>query len=209
MFGIGQGPGRIYINPSVDTIYFGPRDGYAASQSQLHTFMSRVAADDLRAVHQVAINETLIPGCYTTVDGRLLAGIGLPIDQVLLQVCTIFSQLEQLTIVWGDNNPIYSTDSVFAEPRIANRLIERRIRKGIQAIEEKHTQWKPPAWKVMGISSDPNAENNEAPPPKRHRPKRTCSGSPYGYTSAELISATIQATRAACSLSFLSRPSPV
>lgn len=59
LFGIAQQPGRIFFDPDQDVLYFGPRDGFMASEAQLRTVLTLCDPEELRRIRKVAINDAL------------------------------------------------------------------------------------------------------------------------------------------------------
>lgn len=58
-FGIARQPGRVFFDPDEDVLYFGPRDGFMASEAQLRTVLTLCCPEELRRVRKVAINDAL------------------------------------------------------------------------------------------------------------------------------------------------------
>lgn len=58
-FGIARQPGRVFFDPDQDVLYFGPRDGFMASEAQLRTVLTLCCPEELRRVRKVAINDAL------------------------------------------------------------------------------------------------------------------------------------------------------
>lgn len=58
-FGIARQPGQTLFDPEQDYLYFGPRDGFMASEANLRTVMSLCDPTELAQVRRVAINEAL------------------------------------------------------------------------------------------------------------------------------------------------------
>lgn len=77
----GQVP-RIFFRPETDILYFGPRLGYMASNSQLHTFLLMNDQADLATVRRIAIDDAVFWNNYgrfaTQITSRPLAGDEIP-----------------------------------------------------------------------------------------------------------------------------------
>ncbi|RYP09244.1 hypothetical protein DL765_008509 [Monosporascus sp. GIB2] len=155
LFGTCGEPGRIFFDPMDDILYFGARDGEAASESQLCNFMTLVPFEDMACLRYIAINELLIPGGRTLVDGASVGAAEYTVEDVMYHINLLFPFLKQLFIICGDKNPVYSSDSVLAEPSAPNRLIERRVDAAIRSIQRKQAGWTPPQWAVRVIASSP------------------------------------------------------
>ncbi|KAI1106258.1 hypothetical protein F4804DRAFT_330440 [Jackrogersella minutella] len=146
--------GGIFFDPLRDTLYFGRRRGIAAAETLFNMFLSLVQREELACVHRIAINEGLIS--HDSSDGRRNRAAQLTAEQILCQVHQYFTNLEQLTFVCDDRNPVYSSDAVFVEPRVKNRILERRIRKAISVVEGQQPQFRPSAWSVRVIAAEPS-----------------------------------------------------
>ncbi|RYO79231.1 hypothetical protein DL764_010041 [Monosporascus ibericus] len=147
--------GRIFFDPMADILYFGARDGDAASESQLCNFMALIRFEEMACLRYIAINEMLIPGGRTVIDGATVGAAEYTVEDVMYHINLLFPFLKQLFIVCGDKNPVYSPDSVLAEPNTPNRLIERRVNAAIRSIQREQVGWTPPQWTVRVIASSP------------------------------------------------------
>ncbi|RYP56638.1 hypothetical protein DL771_011672 [Monosporascus sp. 5C6A] len=156
LFGTCGEPGRIFFDPMRDILYFGARDGDAASESQLCNFMSLVSFEEMVCLRYIAINEMLIPGGRTLVDGASVNATKYTVKDIMYHINLLFRFLKQLFIICGDKNPVYSSDSVLVEPSTPNRLIERRVDAAIRSIQREQVGWTPPQWTVRVIASSPN-----------------------------------------------------
>ncbi|ROW14414.1 hypothetical protein VPNG_03937 [Cytospora leucostoma] len=58
-FGIARQPGQTFFDPEQDVLYFGPRDGFMASEANLRTTLSLCDPAELAQVRRVAINDSL------------------------------------------------------------------------------------------------------------------------------------------------------
>ncbi|KAK2604972.1 hypothetical protein N8I77_007859 [Diaporthe amygdali] len=58
-FGIARQPGQTFFDSEQDYMYFGPRDGFMASEANLRTVLSLCDPTELVQVRRVAINEAL------------------------------------------------------------------------------------------------------------------------------------------------------
>ncbi|KAI2466027.1 hypothetical protein F4781DRAFT_407250 [Annulohypoxylon bovei var. microspora] len=154
LFGSSPQPGRIYFDPLKDTLYFGPRRGVVAAETLFHTFVSLVRREDLDHVHRIAISEGLIS--YTSSNNRTGRSAKLTFEQILCQAYQYFVNLEYLTFVSDDRNPVYSSDAVFVEPRVRNRILERRIQEAISIVGGQQPQFKLPLCSVQVIAAEPN-----------------------------------------------------
>ncbi|KAI1378196.1 hypothetical protein F4677DRAFT_443411 [Hypoxylon crocopeplum] len=147
LFGVSPQPSRIFFDPSRDTLYFGAREGTTASETLFDTFVPLVQPEDLTHVHHIAINEGLIG--YGSNDAESIA-------ELLCQAHQHLINLEQLTVVCDDMNPVYSSEAVFVEPIIRNRILERQIRQAISIVDNQQPQFRPLLWRIRAIAAEPN-----------------------------------------------------
>ncbi|KAI1457614.1 hypothetical protein F4805DRAFT_457530 [Annulohypoxylon moriforme] len=153
LFGPSPQLSRIFFDPWEDTLYFGPRRGIATAETLFHTFVSLVRREDLDQVRRVAISEGLIS--YTSSHQRGRAN-KLTFKQTLCQAHRYFINIEHLTFVSDDRNPVYSSDAVFVEPKVRNRILERRIQEAINVVEGQQPEFKLPLCNVRDIAAEPN-----------------------------------------------------
>ncbi|KAI0834910.1 hypothetical protein F5Y06DRAFT_306491 [Hypoxylon sp. FL0890] len=153
LFGFTPESGRVFLDPLRDTLYFGCGQGVAAAVTLFNTFVSLVQPEDLAHVRYVAINEMLIN--YGNQNGWTSSSSRLTAEQILCQAHHHFVNMEKITFVCDDENPIYSSDAVFVEPRVANRILERRIQEAINFIEDQQPQFGSLVWSVRVIAAEP------------------------------------------------------
>ncbi|OTA61880.1 hypothetical protein K449DRAFT_434204 [Hypoxylon sp. EC38] len=154
LFGDSTAPGGIFLDPLRDTLYFGSRKGAAAAETLFNTFVSLVKPEDLAHVRHIALNEVLIN--YGTQNSWTNNTARLTIEEILCQAYRYFVNIEQLTFVCDDENPIYSSDAVFIEPRVPNRILERRIREAIETVGDQQPRSKSLICNVQVIAAEPN-----------------------------------------------------
>lgn len=157
LFGIRGETGKIYFDPLKDTLYFGAHDGGVfSSEANRPSLMPLIDLSDKLLVRHVAVNEILVRGRKR--QGRSAAAPTTQhnIEQLVCEVRARFRNLERLTFVCGDRNPIYSPDSVFVEPLQRSRLLEREIKSAVDTIVEWYPTFNPPPWEVKAIAAEPS-----------------------------------------------------
>ncbi|KAI3337611.1 hypothetical protein HD806DRAFT_44544 [Xylariaceae sp. AK1471] len=152
LFGLMGQPGTIYFDPLRDTLYFGARDGFASSEAHLNTFMAMISPSDRAFVRHIAVNEIIIRS-RDSFDRRIAPTPQQITERLVCEIRARFRNLEQLTFVYNDRNPIYSSDSIFVELDPNNRLFEGRIKNAIEAIMDRYPSFNPPSWKVKAIAT--------------------------------------------------------
>ncbi|KAI1777938.1 hypothetical protein F4818DRAFT_330225 [Hypoxylon cercidicola] len=146
--------GQVVFDPLRDTLYFGARLGISASGTRFATFVSLVQPEDLAHIRRIAINDALIS--HGRSRTRTNSTARLTIECILCEVHQRFTNLEQLTFVCDDRNPVYSSDAFFVEPRVRNRILEREIQDMVNMIEDRQAQTKMPPWDIRAIAAEPN-----------------------------------------------------
>lgn len=74
-FGIARQPGQVIFDPARDVLYFGPRDGFMASEAQLRTVLSLCDPAELAQVRRIAVNDALF-WVYESAGGGGVGGGG-------------------------------------------------------------------------------------------------------------------------------------
>ncbi|KAI1143605.1 hypothetical protein F5Y05DRAFT_259 [Hypoxylon sp. FL0543] len=154
LFGSTRETGRIFLDPLRDTLYFGSGQGVAAAETTFNTFLSLAQPEDLAQVRHVAINEVLMS--YGNQNAWASSTTQLTVEQVVCQAHHHFVNIEQLTFVCEDENPVYSSDAVFVEPKVANRILERRVKEAVNLVGNRQPQFRSIVWSVRVIAAEPN-----------------------------------------------------
>ncbi|KAL3953517.1 hypothetical protein ACCO45_011473 [Purpureocillium lilacinum] len=94
-FGFARGPGQVIFNPDRDILFFGPRDGYMAADSQFHTCMSMCDQGELACVRRVAISDALF---WIDETYRSMTAASLTVE-VIKQLALRMPNLEQVYFV--------------------------------------------------------------------------------------------------------------
>ncbi|KUI64074.1 hypothetical protein VM1G_10856 [Cytospora mali] len=128
-FGIARQPGQVFFAPDQDVLYFGPRDGFMASEANLRTILSMCDPVELAQVKRVAINDALF---WSRLPG-----------------------LQELIFIPRDENPLYSGDSCLVEPAMGQGRMARQIREAMTAVfgAPDDGPWR---WRIMTLSADPD-----------------------------------------------------
>ncbi|OTB00105.1 hypothetical protein M426DRAFT_26838 [Hypoxylon sp. CI-4A] len=156
LFSCSSESGRIYFDPLRDTLYLGLGKGTGAKGTLFNTVLSLVQPADLACVRRVAINEGLFrrSSCRRNRPMRSAQKV---VEHVMRQVHRHFTNLERITFVYNDRNPIYSPEAVFVQPTCHNRILERQIREAIQCDSDKQPQRRPLIWDIRAIAAEPTS----------------------------------------------------
>ncbi|KAK1238730.1 hypothetical protein MKX07_004306 [Trichoderma sp. CBMAI-0711] len=144
MFGFFRKPGHVWFNPDVDIMYFGPREGFMAADSQFHTCMSLCDPDELASVRRLAVNDALFwigpsYNCMTAASLTL---------EMLRQVALRMPGVQELIFVpWEEK--------VRPDEALAIERIRWQIHAALQAIPRMVPAWQPPPWKIARLSQLP------------------------------------------------------
>lgn len=135
-------------------LYFGPRDGFMASEAQLRTVLTLCDPRELAAVRRVAVNNALFwaygsggggLGGGAVGGGAMVGGLG-PFDMYHDHHATIASSLlvdvlrlvrarlpglRELVVVPRDENPLYSGACCLVEPAMAQSRLVRQVREAM------------------------------------------------------------------------------
>ncbi|PHH85309.1 hypothetical protein CDD83_615 [Cordyceps sp. RAO-2017] len=142
-FGFARGPGRVIFSPDSDVLFFGPREGYMAADSQFHTCMSMCDQAELARVRWVAISDSLfwIDDTYRSMTAASLT------FEVIKQLATRMPSLERIAFVPREEDEIGDPAAVVVE-RMA-----RQIQMAIASVCQQMPQWTSPPWDIVRMSS--------------------------------------------------------
>ncbi|KAL7947372.1 hypothetical protein V8C42DRAFT_284865 [Trichoderma barbatum] len=144
-FGFCRRPGQVFFNFNVDIMYFGPREGYMAANSQFRTCMSMCDAAELASVRRLAINDALFwdEGTYNSLKAASFT------LELLKHIATRMTGLEELIFVpWED-------EVVVAESLVHERMT-KQIQTAMQSITKLYPSWEPPSWKIVPLYELPS-----------------------------------------------------
>lgn len=143
-FGFARGPGQVLFNPDVDIMYFGPREGFMAANSQFRTCITLCDPRELARVRRLAINDALF-WIGNTYNSMTAARFTL---EVLREVAMRMTGLEELIFVpWEEDS---GDDEDVVQGRMA-----RQIQTAMQSISQQFPSWEPPPWSIVPLSALP------------------------------------------------------
>lgn len=154
-FGIARQKGQIYFDNEEDILYFGPRDGFMASEGNLRSVLSLVSPAELQVVRRVAINEALFWVDSSHADYHSGLAASLTFD-IVKMVRRRLPGLRDLVFVPRDENPVYSDTARFVEPPIVQTRISRQVATAVRMLCERFPHWCPPRWRIMTLSAVPD-----------------------------------------------------
>ncbi|KAM5345502.1 hypothetical protein ACJ41O_011364 [Fusarium nematophilum] len=155
-FGFVRGPGQIFFNPQRDILYFGPRDGYMASDSQFQTCMSMCDPHELAAVRRLAINDALF---WIDTTYRSMTAASLTVE-LLRRIQARMPGLEEIIFVPRAEESPNSTTCCYVEPTMVYVRMARQIQTALATLCEQTPHWKPPRWSILPLSAFPKPYQN-------------------------------------------------
>ncbi|KAK7427091.1 hypothetical protein QQZ08_006360 [Neonectria magnoliae] len=150
-FGFARGPGQVFFSPARDVLYFGPRDGYMAADSQFHTCMSMCDPEQLAAVRRVAINDALF---WVDNTYRSMTASSLTVD-LLRRLQARMPGLEEIIFVPRDEESMHSMS--YHEPTMVYVRMARQIQTAVATLREQTPSWNPPRWSILPLSAFPKS----------------------------------------------------
>ncbi|KAF7560027.1 hypothetical protein G7046_g4134 [Stylonectria norvegica] len=147
-FGFARGPGQVFFNPDRDILYFGPRQGYMAADSQFHTCLSMCDPKELAAVSRIAINDALF---WIDTTYRSMSAASLTVE-LLRRIQARVPHLQELIFVPRQEE---STDA-YLEPTMVHVRMARQIQTAVATLCEQTPHWKPPRWRILPLSAFPS-----------------------------------------------------
>lgn len=144
-FGFARQPGHIYFDPTRDVLYFGPRKGYMATDSQFRTCMAMCDPDELAAVRRVAVTDSLfwIDDTY-----RSMTAASLTMDILrIIQQC--LPSLEELIFVPREQDEAHGDMLEHTLQRIHDQVITATHTLS----EQTQQSWQAPKWRVSSLQA--------------------------------------------------------
>lgn len=141
-FGFVRAPGHIIFNPDSDILFFGPREGYMAAESQFHTCMSMCDPAQLALVRRVAISDSLfwVDGTYNSMTAASLT------VEVIKQLATRMPALEHIIFVPREQDE--GLESILTEERMT-----RQIQMAMRTVCQQQSPWRPPPWTIVSLQT--------------------------------------------------------
>ncbi|KAL6877928.1 hypothetical protein HDV57DRAFT_116382 [Trichoderma longibrachiatum] len=144
-FGFFRKPGHVWFNPKVDIMYFGPRQGFMAADSQFHTCMALCDPAELASVRRLAVNDALF-WIGATYNSMTAASLTL---ELLRQVATRMPGVDELIFVPWEAK-------ARADKALALERMTWQIQTAINLIPRMVPSWQPPPWKIVPLSQLPS-----------------------------------------------------
>ncbi|KAK1655128.1 hypothetical protein BDP81DRAFT_417394 [Colletotrichum phormii] len=141
-FGIAGVP-KIYFNPEVDVLHFGPLKGFMAASSQYFSAMSLCDPSDLRDVRYLAIDDSVLG------HGLDRGGAGSELaTRTIRQLPLRMPGLKGIVFVRSN------AASVFRETDNYCRDLQTLIRVAIREVTGEFPEWKVPSWCTATTCTD-------------------------------------------------------
>ena len=148
-FGFARGPGQVFFNPDGDILYFGPRNGYMAADSQFHTYMSMCDPAELASVRRIAINDALfwVDNTYRSMTASSLT------VELLRSIRARMPQVQEIIFVPREDETMDGYGSEYVEPTMVHVRMARQIQTAISTLCEQTPNWTPPQWRILPLSA--------------------------------------------------------
>ncbi|KAI1844092.1 hypothetical protein JX266_009765 [Neoarthrinium moseri] len=144
LFGGHGHVGGIFLDPSIDIIYFEAR-----SDTTFSDFVESVSMEHVAHTRYLAINAAAWDKLNTAV------GSGAVLRSYFRTITKHFSHLKKLIFVRSDQNPLYSPDSVLVTENGGDLRLRRRVLEGILDVADQQPGAAFPPWDIMDISAEP------------------------------------------------------
>ncbi|KAL7906288.1 hypothetical protein GGI35DRAFT_104125 [Trichoderma velutinum] len=144
--GFSRCDGQVFFNFDVDILYFGPREGFMAADSQFHTCMLLCEDRELARVRRMAVNDALF-WTGDTYNSLMAASFVL---EMLKQVAARMTGLEELILV-----PL-EDEAVVDQAPVRERMT-RQMQTAMQTVTQLNPSWQPPSWKIVPLNELPSA----------------------------------------------------
>lgn len=144
-FGVA-GPPKIFFDPRIDILHFGPAKGFMASSAQYFTAMSLCNPTDLGAVRYLAIDDSILGN--STVKGAASNLAARAIRQLAMRM----PELKGLVFV---RNQATSITIKEAEDHCIE--LQRLIDSAMGEVSSEFTDWEAPPWCTAKVASGTNA----------------------------------------------------
>ncbi|GKU02468.1 hypothetical protein FLAG1_02197 [Fusarium langsethiae] len=146
-FGFARGPGQVFLDPDRDILYFGPRDGYMAADSQFQTIMSMCDPEELALVRRLAINDALF---WVDDSYRSMTAASLTVE-LLRRIQARMPGLEEIIFVPRPEE-LRGSES-YVEPTMVYVRMARQIQTALATLCEQTPSWTPPCWRILPLSA--------------------------------------------------------
>ncbi|KAL7962728.1 hypothetical protein V8C34DRAFT_161222 [Trichoderma compactum] len=143
--GFFRGDGLVYFNYDIDILYFGPREGFMAADSQFHTCMMLCEPSELSRVRRLAVNEALFRLAGDKYEFPSATRFTL---EMLRQVSQRMKGLEELILVpWQEK----MVDEALSRVRLT-----KQMHSALQSMRQVNSSWRAPPWKVLTLKELPS-----------------------------------------------------
>ncbi|KAL6694622.1 hypothetical protein J3F84DRAFT_49027 [Trichoderma pleuroticola] len=143
--GFFRGDGLVYFNYDIDILYFGPREGFMAADSQFHTCMLLCEPSELARVRRLAVSEAMFRLSGDTYELMCATRFTL---EMLRQVSERMTGLEELILVpWEEE---------MVEPALVHDRLTKQMRSALTSMRQVKSSWRSPPWKITHLKELPS-----------------------------------------------------
>jgi hypothetical protein len=136
-FNIPHGRAKIFFNPSIDILYFGPKEGYLDSFKQFADASSMIVKSELAKVHRLAVHENLFSQSNENVSATR-------IREFWEYAQRKFENVQEVVVVTKAEGNCCSVGGGMCEITVREALA-RRIEGGLKYVR-RWSDWEGPKW---------------------------------------------------------------
>lgn len=140
-FGFARRQGHVFFDPTSDILYFGPRPGFMAADSQFHTCMAMCDPNELASIRRIAISDSLF---WIDHQYRSTTAANLTI-RVLRQIATHMHGLKEIFFIPRDQ------DATGPELLFVQQRMHMQVCAALEIVCEEYPEWKPPPCKMTTL----------------------------------------------------------
>lgn len=145
-FGFARGPGQVVFNPDSDILFFGPRDGYMAADSQFHTCMSMCDQAELARVRRVAVSDSLfwVNGTYQSMTAASLT---------VRVVRELARRMPSLDVIFFVPRQEDEHDDGTGRLAMTRERMACQMQMALDMVCEQLPHWRPPYYEILCLSA--------------------------------------------------------
>jgi hypothetical protein len=144
-FNIHHERAKIFFNPAIDILYFGPKEGYLDSFKQFTDASSMIVKSELAKVKRLAVHENLFSQSNENVSATR-------IKEFWEYVQRKFTNVEEVVVVSKVERNCCPIRGGMCE-QVGREGLTRRIERGLRFVK-RGSSWKTPSWCVLPFGGE-------------------------------------------------------
>ncbi|WQF84249.1 Putative 2EXR domain-containing protein [Colletotrichum destructivum] len=146
------GPPKVYFDPEVDILHFGPASGFMASSAQYFTVMCLCGPSDLKDIRHLAIDESVLSnGIVKGAEAHLTA-------RTIRQLPLRMPNLKRLDFVRNEAASVPQNLPVLAETEDYHRNFQKLVESTMRRIAGESPNWEVPPWRIATLQLEPGSK---------------------------------------------------